>query len=421
MPSDWSSYLSGSHLIDVIPRPVLARRVLDAPQRWVTVHGAPGVGKSTLLMQVVERLRDSWTPHMLVVDPRTDARGVQELIASFGNREVVSRGLTLVIDDFDWWVADGRAQALKSALEQYPDLRLVTATLDPLEPSRYLPAGEEFSAVRSSDLVFSTGEIRDYCERVQSLAASGGTEVSPMNGRMQQRLLDSTAGMPLAVALAVDHWCFPRASRTDGFNVGLVLWPMRSVIQTRFPVSTGASGASRLGYLLSLMPRFRDEHVSMLARDLPPIRLSDLTVQLGVDPLSGSGRGGYSWRKSAWGTFTQWNQFSQSDRDALAEMLLERGDTVAAFEQFVLRGDCARAERLLHRGFAELFIRFAPEIEGHLLSIAGEDLRAHPYLRAFISILRPTNDSKGLATAVRNFALKAEVVTNRCAALGRVS
>ncbi|MCH3975264.1 MULTISPECIES: LuxR C-terminal-related transcriptional regulator [Bifidobacterium] len=396
IPGEWKSLFGGSAAMVTIPRRRLLRSVIAARHSWVNISGAPGVGKTTLLRQLGDELEYLFRPHAMVGDGANDSRSLSRILGT-SHTDSEGGGLAkdseghpagvLLIDDFDYWLDDGRAEELRDVFRQSASLTVVTVTLNPLRPGAWVDEESCFVPVRGSELAFTLDEIgtlaRAIVEVAPGLPALHEDEIELMKA--------TTGGYPLAVGLAFDRWYSPECSRLDGFNVELVLQAIRRACATRYSDSQVEVGAIRVSMLLSFMPRFGERHIRMICESIPNVQqdysIFNDSMVIGLQDASGPPATGYAWKDSAWRVFLEWNESQCDARRDLMRMLLDIGDYARAFDQLVLLQDITAAEQLLARHFMEVYEGFALEVQEILFGLAPKQLDRAPYLRLALALL----------------------------------
>jgi DNA-binding CsgD family transcriptional regulator len=378
-----------------IPRRRLLRSVIAAKHSWVNISGAPGLGKTTLLHQLDDELEYLFRPRAMVSDSANESRSLSQILGAphthneGGGLAKDSEGHptgVLLIDDFDYWLDDGRAEELKDVFHQSASLTVVTVTLNPLKPGAWVDEESCFVPVKGGELAFTLDEIGALAHAI--------VEVSPGLPALHEDEIElmkaTTGGYPLSVALAFDRWYSPEFSRLDGFNVELALQAIRRACAARYSGSQVEVGPIRVSMMLSFMPRFSERHVRMVCESIPG--LSDYSIfndsiVIGLQDASGPSATGYAWKDSAWRVFLEWNESQCDARRDLMRMLLDAGNYAQAFDQMILLQDISEAEQLLARHFMEIYEGFAPEVQEILFGLAPKQLDRAPYLRLAMALL----------------------------------
>jgi hypothetical protein len=383
-----------------IRRRRLLRSTIAAKHSWVNISGAPGLGKTTLLRQLDDELGYLFRPRVMVSDCANESRTLSQIL---GASHTYSEGGglakdseehpagVLLIDDFDYWLDDSRAEELKDMFRQSASLTVVTVTLNPLKPSAWVDdlAKDDkscFVPFRGSELAFTIDEIKTLARAIVEVAPG----LPALHDDEIELMKATTGGYPLAVGLAFDRWYSPEFSRLDGFNVELALQAIRRACAARYSDSQVEVGAIRVSMLLSFMPRFSERHIRMVCESIPG--LSDYSIfndsiVIGLQDASGPSATGYAWKDSAWRVFLEWNESQCDARRDLLRMLLDAGDHARAFDQLMLLQDITAAEQLLARHFMEVYEGFAPEVQEILFGLAPKQLDRAPYLRLALAML----------------------------------
>ncbi|MCI1650580.1 ATP-binding protein [Bifidobacterium tibiigranuli] len=400
IPGEWKSLFGGPAAIVTIRRRRLLRSTIAAKHSWVNISGAPGLGKTTLLRQLDDELGYLFRPRVMVSDCANESRTLSQIL---GASHTYSEGGglakdseehpagVLLIDDFDYWLDDSRAEELKDMFRQSASLTVVTVTLNPLKPSAWVDdlAKDDkscFVPFRGSELAFTIDEIKTLARAIVEVAPG----LPALHDDEIELMKATTGGYPLAVGLAFDRWYSPEFSRLDGFNVELALQAIRRACAARYSDSQIEVGAIRVSMLLSFMPRFSERHIRMVCESIPG--LSDYSIfndsiVIGLQDASGPSATGYAWKDSAWRVFLEWNESQCDARRDLLRMLLDAGDHARAFDQLVLLQDITAAEQLLARHFMEVYEGFAPEVQEILFGLAPKQLDRAPYLRLALTML----------------------------------
>ncbi|KFJ05248.1 AAA family ATPase [Bifidobacterium subtile] len=152
IPGEWKSLFRGSAAMVTIPRRRLLRSVVVARHRWVNISGAPGSGRTTLLRQLGGELGRRRRPHVMVSDSGNEGRTPSQILSSLwsepgrteGSQEnpqasqgsqlpqSQQRDAVLLVDDFDYWLDDGRAEELRDIFRESASLTAVVVTLNPM-------------------------------------------------------------------------------------------------------------------------------------------------------------------------------------------------------------------------------------------------------------------------------------------------
>jgi DNA-binding CsgD family transcriptional regulator len=378
-----------------IPRRRLFRSVIAAKHSWVNISGALGVGKTTLLHQLDDELEYLFRPRAMVGDCANESRSLSQILDAphtyneggglTKDSEGHSAGV-LLIDDFDYWLDDGRAEELKDMFRQSASLTVVTVTLNPLKPGAWVDDESCFVPIRGSELAFTLDEIGTLAHAIAEISSG----LPALREDEVELMKATTGGYPLAVGLAFDRWYSPECNRLDGFNVELVLQAIRRAYATRYSDSQVEVGAIRVSMLLSFMPRFSERHIRMICKWIPG--LSDYSIfsdsmVIGLQDASGPSATSYAWKDSAWRVFLEWNESQCDARRDLMRMLLDAGDYAQAFDQMILLQDISEAEQLLARHFMEVYEGFAPEVQELLFELAPKQLDRAPYLCLALAML----------------------------------
>jgi DNA-binding CsgD family transcriptional regulator len=405
IPREWKSLFRGSAAMVTIPRRRLLHSVITAKHRWVNISGSPGSGRTTLLYQIADELDHRFRPHIMVTDSANESRSPSQILGLLRHDSDSGHDCpagqpaamepqdydAMLVDDFDYWLDDGRAEELKDAFRQSASLTVVTVTLNPLAPSAWVDDlakdGEScFVAIRGSELAFTLDEVEALSQAIVEISPG----LPPLGEYENEQIKSTTGGYPLAVGLAFDRWYTPEYGKLEGFNVELALQGMRRAYSMKYPSSLVDVGSTHVAILLSFMPRFDERHVRMLSRDVPDsshYSVFDNPIVIGLQDSGGPSATGYAWKDSAWRVFLEWNESQRDVRKDLAHRLLDMEDYARAFDQMVLLQDLSAAEQLLAGHFMDVYEGFAPEIQEMLLGLSPAKLDRAPYLRLALAIL----------------------------------
>jgi hypothetical protein len=443
IPGEWKSLFRGSAAMVTIPRRRLLRSVVVARHRWVNISGAPGSGRTTLLQQIVGELERRRRPSALVSDSGNEARTPSQILSSLAESgrtedsqdnpsqdnpqalqgsqlpQSQQQDAVLLVDDFDYWLDDGRAEELRDIFRKSPSLTVVVVTLNPMEPNAWFGDGGAgdgaadehcFVPIRGSELAFTLDEI----EALSAAIVGFSPDLRALEKHEDEQLKATTGGFPLAVGLAFDRWYAPEYGKLEGFNVGLALQAIRRAYSTKYPLSAVLTGPTRVAMLLSFMPRFNERHVRMLSEAMPgsPDYAIFDNLVFGLRDSSGPSVTGYAWKDSAWRVYLEWDESSRDVRRDIALKLLDMGDFARAFDQMVLLSDISAAEHLLALHFMEIYEGFAPEVQEILLGLPLAKLDRAPYMRLAVALLKLELGDVSSARRPGVLGGAAEVVSN---------
>lgn len=357
-------------------------------------------------MQAVEILERAEVSHLAIWQPFVDSRGPEEILANVDECLLDEIGFTLLIDDFDWWMLDGRAEDLRECFRTHRKLRVIVVTLDPLFENAWVDDPAEFSSIRNAQLCFTLNEVNNYCDAFDFPAL----KVPDMSSNDRKALWQMTSGYAGAIVIGVDRWLNPESDRREAFSLEITLYALRSVISRNYPQLVAESGTSKLGDLLSLMPRFDDVIVSELSSrlGLEGVTVYDCQILPALQLNTGGVHKGYKWKDEVWAVCQQWHTFANANRRILIEALLKIGEFARVFDQLILIGDYNNAELLLQEHFVEVSQDFAPEIQSILLLLLREDKTDLPYLRACVHLFDEHPYSEDLRIVAERFERSAK-------------
>ncbi len=431
---DWAGYFAQPEGISLIPRPRLRDAVVASPARWCEIVGMAGMGRSTLLAQVLEELSIRHEAWMLIEQTkettsfaalfaslsegeparrraagselRSEVRLVAERITQRMHQQDASR-FTVLIDDFDWCVARGQLPLFSQLLCEVPSLRIVTVTLAAIDDGADSAPGGLREQVLFDDLSFTAEDLEAlYHDNKEHPAAA--FLATP---ERREELLRVTRGFPLAVGLALDRGVGRDADVLPAFVLDEVLDALRRELPRRYPRSLASGGPLQVLHMLSFLPRVTLRHVLGLF----PEADASLTMQLlkiaALDPSKALIAEEFVWSDESWQSFLSWNLFDTATRTRLIRRLEGLGDVTAVFGQHVFAGELRQANRLLERRFLTIYEQAAPEVIAHLLSLPPRLLQRLPYLRVMLTLANPLSeavDFRSAAQEIGSFAQRKE-------------
>ncbi len=408
--SPWQHFFNEPRVAAVtVPRPRLYRGALESDAQWVNFSATPGMGRSTLLQQIAEELDGAGEPFGVVWGSRQAGAlydGYKPLIESgklfaiLGARaeQHPSKRYTMLIDDYDLTVTPRYLGLLRTLFERLPGFRLITTTFNPLDRCPLDAEGLSlvFREPPSGQLCFSFEESRRCLEL--ALAATGRPQPAEQSIR---EIFESTGGSPLGVAFGAD--LLTRASQQSGETLFLrTMQTIRRHIVGTYPNELLASGFSLLASVLSLMPRFKDDHISLLFPEMPRGAIRQLESMHVLGSTGETRYGERVWSEDYWSLACEWNALASDERRSLAMRLDQIGDAGGAFEQWLFVGDLARCDRALRSRFLTVFEDLTPEAEQKIFSLPANSLREYPMLRKLRVLLEPCASAEDLATIAGN-------------------
>ncbi|MFT4299899.1 MAG: hypothetical protein QM597_09720 [Aeromicrobium sp.] len=362
---NWN-HLFGNSLPPEVHRHLLVHQALYSGARWVGISGSPGMGRTTLLRQIVEELDETGVPYVAVWTPSqaTDfarllglhtANGTVQARQWLSERAVESGAgaFTVVIDDLDLADVHAFCAMMAAVLDTLRGVRFIVTTFSPLElPSVGVAPTQDVLQLFNGTLRFTAEETR--------AAARGDAhrDATSLDENQIDQIHEDTGGAPLGVALAISR------SR-DGAWTEAARQAAQAVhdhIVVTYPVAVLRSGLPLVFRTLSLMPRFTDGHISVLFPDLPWNTVVSLMSSVHLRRPYASRMGEHVWKPGYWRAACEWSQVVSGTRAGLARRLGEMGDHGGEFGQHILARDFARADRLLGERFLSVFETMPPEI-----------------------------------------------------------
>lgn len=408
--SPWQSCFADPRVqkIEVV-RPRLYQAALESDARWINFSAGPGGGRTTLLRQVAEDLlqRGERFTAVWTLTQASELRDeylqlyesgrLQDLVREYRLSPTVSR-FTLLIDDFDLAVLPAHFDVLRVMFEELPGFRLITTTFNSLDasPVRSEVISIPFREALNANPAFNYDECSDYLTR--ALISLG--RPAPSEAEMRE-VFRVTRGVVLGVALGAD--LLARGSRTTTSLMAQMMQLVRRYSFTHYPPEILSKEFSLLTSTLSLMPRFRDHHLSLLFPEASRTTIWQIESMPLLDSNSVSFAGEHVWAEDYWSLILEWNATAGEDRRLLASRLSHIGDASGAFEQWLFAGDLARCDRALRARFLTIFEDMTPEAEQHVLGLSADELRDdYPMLRELRALLDPHTSAQDFALSASN-------------------
>lgn len=418
--SPWQHFFREPQVAEVtVPRPRLYRGALESEAQWVNFSAAPGMGRSTLLQQIAEELEAADEPFEVVWGPRQASAlydGYTSLIESGKLFAILrarveqrpSKRYTMLIDDYDLTVTPRYLELLRAMFERLPGFRVVTTTFNPLERCPLAAEGQSlcFREPPSGQLYFSFEESRRYLEL--ALAANGKPRPTEQSVR---EVFENTGGSPLGVKFGAD--LLARGVQQVGETPFLrTMQAIRRHIVGVYPDELLGSGFSLLTSVLSLMPRFKDHHISLLFPEMSRGAIRQLESMHVLGSSDETRYGERVWSDDYWSLACEWNALASDERRSLANRLEQIGDAAGAFEQWLFVGDLARCDRALRSRFLTVFEDLTPEARQKVFSLPANNLREYPMLRKLRVLLDPHASAEELTTIAGNLVWIARKVSS---------
>lgn len=399
----------------LIERFDLVHRVLAKAGRWVAIHGAPGLGRSTLLSQIASQLQHDRSWCQLLTTP-VELRGLLQRLGSNGtsNLRAVVRWLgvqaalsanghvTLLVDDYDILLSSAEKSVLHELLVAQPLLRVITVSVD-LPYLNEVTANRgvgEISTLSSEALLFSRAETEALFS--QSLAARHHVD-HLQDPAVVRRLFEVTRGVPAAVSVAIDG-----LTSVTGDPEMLLAGAMNRFITDSMRVRmrvTDKKSLSAVYSTLSLMPRFSFVHVAACFPQVGTEVLDTLTELPTLDTKLREYAGVYSWSEEFLHATKELNAPRAAERRQLAAEFYRGSLAGEAFEQWFLAGDLARAEAMLRTRFLTVFETLSPETANDVSALAPSELAAYPMMRVMHTLLESRPSAQDLSQSAENLSV----------------
>jgi DNA-binding CsgD family transcriptional regulator len=362
------------------------------------------MGRTTLLRQIAGELDRTGEPYAALWTPRWAEAAYETFMLGRRGRGGRAAALlrraaeagpsgrfTLIIDDLDLVSTERRSGLLRGLLDAVPGLRVVTATLIPVDAG----AGIRVHQISEDRLHLDYEEARDCVLR--TLAHLGGDP--PREGEVRSAF-ESTRGVPLGIGFAIDR--FLRPGRSTEMIFAEMINAVRDRLSSAYPAEVVEGSYWQMLATLSLMPRFTDRHIALLFPDAPPEAARQLGDSRLIEPADALRAGEYVWCDEFWTAAWHRNCGALDARRRLAVKLQSFGDVSGAFEQWVFAGELSAAERTLRDRFLTVYETVSPEAQERLGGIPTEDLREFPLLRTMRILLDPNASPHYLSISAQN-------------------
>ncbi|WP_449282387.1 helix-turn-helix transcriptional regulator [Leucobacter sp.] len=404
--SSWRRYLQRAVSSVRVQRPHLFRRALESDARWIGIAASPGMGRTTLLRQIAAELDRTGEPHAALWTPRRTEEAYETFL--LGHRGSSGRAVallrraaaagpsgrfTLIIDDLDLVSTERRTGLLRDLLVAVPGLRVVTATLLPVDATPAI----RVHLIAEDRLHLDYEEARDCVLRTVAQLGGDPPRESEIRGAFE-----STRGVPLGIGFAIDR--FLRPGRSTDMIFAEMINAVRDRLSSAYPAEVVEASYWQMLATLSLLPRFTDQHVALLFPSAPPGAARQLGDSRLIEPGDALRSGEYVWCGEFWAAALQRNCGARETRRRLAAKLRDSGDVGGAFDQWVFAGELPAAERALRDRFLTIYETSAPEAQEQLLAIPAEELREFPLLRTMRILLDPDASPHYLSVSAQNLA-----------------
>lgn len=380
----WAQLFADGRPRVILDREALVERAIA--NSWIAISGAPGMGKSTLLQQIADRLRsDSVTVRSYALRSRSPLPPVSDLVAG------VSGQVAIIIDDFDWFDIAAGADWLGDTLRS--GVRLITASVD--SPAWGAPDAALVSEIRASELSFTRAEHA----RLHELTL--GEHFDPF--------VEGVAWQVTRGGVAGAAFCAERL-RHQPIAADTVTAAYSELAAYNFELSlndlpTDATGKGMLAAARTLrrLPQLSSQLVSTVLGPSAGLAVADLTRQPTLlQPAQG--RDGYwEWTIPFWHAFTSSGRDSAELRKELADKLKDERLFIDELWQRILVNDFDRAEYLLGAVYLGAETTIPSVVADHLRRARLAD---HPLCRA-LGLLSATGDADQHSVAFRDFARSA--------------
>lgn len=354
----------------LLRREQLVYRALTAHSRLVSIMGVPGSGRSTLLGQISEAIREQGdTLTYLTAKAVTDVAYLKHLLApelAAGKRHY------LLIDDFEWVLAhDGATVAFAELLRRNPAIHAVLVTIDRL-PAEIAPEFEGVAVLlKDRDLSFSLEETaalvalrlgyEDSAKARMVFEVSGGF-VDAAARAVEMLAVGDVVSLPDAIAQALVH--------------------SRAEVYYNAPEFVLAKGFLRLGWELSFVPRFSLAELQRKEAQYSKEAVQDLINSQSVTRQVTGFATEYLWKPTVWQVYCELNADSPEIRENLVASALDRGDFSMAFEQYLFLGNYSAAEDLAEKYWLSIFRALTPEGMDVVSAGLGSYLQGYPLVSA---------------------------------------